>query len=324
MNCFRCGSKEHFIRDCPQKETEKGQSKGRDQYKDSKGYKPSFSKSDVKKAMIGAWGDSDSEDGEELADETANLCLMARSDDEANMKELEAEVWFDYDQLKVFSKEKLIDIVLDIQNDWIDLTVAKAQSDKALNVIKEHAKWEQNMYADFQTRFFDLFDKNAYLKEIVERLKHDNILLNVELSLSKLLNASSDSEVPLKNYYPDFQKFMSDFETLKLEKKNLEEELERARKGKEVVNQGVPPWITKAKSKKNEGLGSKKEKKKKRVELPSSKVCFYCGLTGHFVNTCAKKIKDSQKNVRQVWMKKSDIVSETKEPKDAWVPPSNV
>lgn len=49
--CFKCGSKDHFIRGCPLKETDQSKFKGTDQAKDSKAYKPSFSKENVRKAM---------------------------------------------------------------------------------------------------------------------------------------------------------------------------------------------------------------------------------------------------------------------------------
>lgn len=42
------------------------------------------------------------------------------------LKELEAEVWFTSNELIHFSKEKLIDAVLEVQGDLMDLYVEKA------------------------------------------------------------------------------------------------------------------------------------------------------------------------------------------------------
>ncbi|XP_021761441.1 uncharacterized protein LOC110726298 [Chenopodium quinoa] len=66
--CFKCGSKEHFIRDCPLKENDRAIFKGKDQ--ESK----------------------EEEDEEKPPEETAHLCLMAKTDEKAKLKELEAEV----------------------------------------------------------------------------------------------------------------------------------------------------------------------------------------------------------------------------------------
>ncbi|XP_021716597.1 uncharacterized protein LOC110684447 [Chenopodium quinoa] len=46
--CFKCGLKDHFIRDCPLKENDREKLKGNDQSKDSKAYKPPFSKVPVR------------------------------------------------------------------------------------------------------------------------------------------------------------------------------------------------------------------------------------------------------------------------------------
>ncbi|XP_021732311.1 nucleolar protein of 40 kDa-like [Chenopodium quinoa] len=72
--CFKCGSKDHFIKYFPQPDGEKGKTKGKEQSKESRVYKPYFTKDNVKKAMLAAWGDSDSEEKEDQpSEETAHL-----------------------------------------------------------------------------------------------------------------------------------------------------------------------------------------------------------------------------------------------------------
>ena len=328
IKCFGCGSKDHLIRDCPQpKEDEKSKYKGKEQ---NKYYKPSFSKEDVRKAMMAAWGNSDSEDeGEgESVEETANLCLMAKADDEARLKELESEVWYDYRQLKHLNKGNLMNIILELQDDCKELNRSKFQTDKALNIYKEHSEWVDNMKTDIQTRFFDLYDRNVFLKEQVEKLKHDNILLNVELAQLKLGIDTPDSEVPIASQLPNFEKLKSDLEEVKIKNQTLEEELVRARRGKEVINNGIPSWIANIHNKNKEGLGYKKKSRrnKKYVDLPSQKLCYYCGSTGHLKAACPKRNKDTLKNTEhaeQVWLKKSESSSKTMEPKETWVPEIN-
>ncbi|XP_021744851.1 uncharacterized protein LOC110710816 [Chenopodium quinoa] len=215
--CFKCGLKDHFIKDCPVQDGEKGKTKGKEQSKESRVYKPYFTKDNVKKAMLAAWEDTDSEEEEEdqPSEETAHLCLMAKTDEAAKLKELEAEVWFSYNQLKHLSKENLINTVLEIQEDLKELHRSKQLSDKALVTYKENSEWVDNMKFDIQYRFFSLFDDNKILKETLENLKQDNILLNVELSLLKLSVDTPNSEVPPPTDYPNFEKLKHDLEELK-------------------------------------------------------------------------------------------------------------
>ncbi|XP_021747150.1 uncharacterized protein LOC110713000 [Chenopodium quinoa] len=327
--CFRCGSKDHFIKDCPVQDGEKGKTKGKEQSKESKVYNPYFTKENVKKAMLAAWGDTDSKEEEDQPlEETAHLCLMAKTDEAAKLKELESEVWFSYNQLKHLSKENLINIVLEIQEDLKELHRSKQQSDKSLVTYKENSEWVDNMKFDIQYRFFSLFDDNKNLKETIENLKQDNILLNVELSL-KLSVDAPNSEVPPPTDYPNFEKLKHDLEDLKTDKARLEGELERARKGKQPIEYRVPDWITKAQTKNTEGLGFKNkfQKEKKYVNMPSSMVCYFCGNTGHKQVKCPKKKQSTQKNVKhveQIWIKKNESTPVTQDPKETWVPDSNV
>ena len=84
--CHKCGSPDHFIRECPQWDTERGKGKAKEQ---GKGTRAPFNKTDIRKAMIAAWGDSESdEELEQSEEETANLCLMANSDEETRQNEV--------------------------------------------------------------------------------------------------------------------------------------------------------------------------------------------------------------------------------------------
>ena len=77
LECHKCGSIDHFIKDCPRWKNEKGKGKARDTGKlPSKG---NLNKTDLRKAMIAAWGESESDAETENPEEeeTATLCLMA-------------------------------------------------------------------------------------------------------------------------------------------------------------------------------------------------------------------------------------------------------
>ena len=64
--------------------------------------------------MIAAWGESDSEDDEASPEnETAHLCLMAKNDDETQEK----EVFPNAQKLLTFSKQDLVDLVMEYDED---------------------------------------------------------------------------------------------------------------------------------------------------------------------------------------------------------------
>ena len=80
LSCHKCESPNHFIKECPQWDTKKGKGKFKERNKDQP--KP-FSKIEMKRAIIAAWGESDfKEEQEQAEEETAQLFLMAKSEDE--------------------------------------------------------------------------------------------------------------------------------------------------------------------------------------------------------------------------------------------------
>ena len=79
MSCHKYGSLDHFIKECPQWETEKG--KGKFNKKNKEHQKP-FSRTDMKRVMVAAWGESDSvKEKEQTEEETTHLCHMTKIED---------------------------------------------------------------------------------------------------------------------------------------------------------------------------------------------------------------------------------------------------
>ena len=90
----------------------------------------------------------------------------------------------------------------------------------------------------------------------------------------------------------------------------------------------VPKWILDARTKSTEGVGYNKNNKKKKVyvDLPSSKVCTFCGKTRHLKYQCAKREQHDNSNkiyVNCIWIKKYDSCLIDKEPEKDRVPDSN-
>ena len=336
--CHKCGFSEHFIKDCPQWDNEKAKSKGKEQFKEKKDYnkekyyKPSYSKNDVRRAMIAAWGDSESEEEEEEQpnEETAHLCLMAESESSEFPEELDEQVKYDPNILKSVSKQDLINLVVDFHEDWTIIRKEKNECEKALKICKEHSEWLKTNRVEIEERFFDLFDKNTHLKEKVENLEKELSQVTMELNCYKLFNLDIKSNSStsfcdrsvLKELKGNLEKEKSEKEQLSLELAKIKENKDKQRE--------VPKWILNAQTKRTEGLGFNYKKKKsnqnKYVELPSSKICLFCGNSGHLKEQCSKRnnsIKQNSRHIKQTWIEKVYDDMSIQEPKETWVPPLN-
>ncbi|XP_021752647.1 uncharacterized protein LOC110715354 [Chenopodium quinoa] len=303
-SCHKCGSPNNFIRDCPLWENDKGKGKAKEQGRE-KFSKANFQKSDMRKVMIAAWGDSESEeeDDDQPEEETTNLCLMATSDDEkAYLEELQKEVFLDPKQLKTLSKDVLIDICLEEEEFCRDTCVKLNKCEKALKVCKEHGAWLETAYAKSQSKLRELDFKYKHITEIADRIKNESILLNIELTQYKLMNSniSSSSSISdqLLKFNVDFENLKDELSTLKTQKDQLESEL-NARKDRSIDPKVIPKLIAEAQGKRTEGLvymTKRKGKQKKYVELPSMKVLvrgnnsWYldCGCSKHMTGDKSK------------------------------------
>ncbi|XP_021768489.1 coiled-coil domain-containing protein 186-like [Chenopodium quinoa] len=325
--CHKCGNTDHFIKECPLWESEKGKGKMKEHGKSNT---PNFSKSDYRKAMIAAWGDTSSEDEEESTEEeTANLCLMAKHSESAKKSE---EVNLEPKFLKSLSKDKLISLLIETLDEYKEICLKLGQNEKALEIYKDHMKYLNSSRTDVQGRFFDLLDRNSMLKETLERVKNENIMLNIDLTQYKLLCTNIDSnnvlQLPLVTFNDDLENLKKELQVTKDKNESLEKDLERARNNKSAIHMGVPKWISEAQTRRTEGLGfnhKKKNsgKKKKYVELPSETVCSFCGKSGHKDTDCKRKELKSTKNIAYVWQKKNEFAVSTKEPMKDGVPESN-
>ena len=83
--------------------------------------------------------------------------------------------------------------------------VKRLQIEKDLKISKDHVSYLNSFRSDVQNRFFNLLDQNITLKEILERVKQENIILNVELTQYKLLGLSKDlNDISIHDFSTDF------------------------------------------------------------------------------------------------------------------------
>ena len=181
-------------------------------------------KTDFHKAMIAEWGDTESEAEivVPVEEETANLCLMAshHSKVEASKeKEVMSSSSFPKHLFK-FNKYKLIKLLLETQEKLDEQNVKCLQIEKDLNTSKDHVSYQNSFRLDVQSRFFDLLDQNIILKEILEKVKHEYIILNVELNQYKLLGLKRKkdlNDLSTHLFSTEFQKMKLDLESSKIE-----------------------------------------------------------------------------------------------------------
>ena len=170
LECHKCASTEHFIKDCPMWKNEKGKGKAREIGRQpSKG---NFNKTDFHKAMIAAWGESESDAETEIPEEeeTANLCLMASHEDNAKKskgKEVMSSNCFP-NQLFKLNRYKLIELLMETQGKIKESNDKCLQLEKDLKTSKDHVSYINTFRTDVQNRFFNLLDQNVILKETME------------------------------------------------------------------------------------------------------------------------------------------------------------
>ena len=134
----------------------------------------------------------------------------------------------------------------------------------------------------------------------MERVKQENIILNVELTQYKLLGLNKDlNDISIHDFSTNFHKLKVDLESSKAQNEKLKLELNSSGKGK--INE-VPKWILDARTKSTEGLGYKKNKEKNKVyvDLPSSKVCTFCRNIRNLKYQCAKRERHVNSNKNYV------------------------
>ena len=157
------------------------------------------------------------------------------------------------------------------------------------------------------------------LKETLEKVKHENIILNVDLYQYKMLGLNSNpNDTSIHEISTKIQSLKLDLESCKIENEKLKAELNS--RGKRKINE-VPKWILEAKTKNIEGPGynNNKSTKKVYVDLPSSKVCSFCGKSGYLKFHCLKREQHEKMNqiyVDCIWIRKYDSCIIDKEPKD--------
>ena len=96
----------------------------------------------------------------------------------------------------------------------------------------------------------------------MERVKKENIILNVELTQYKLLGLNKGlNDASIKDLCTDFQNLKINSESNLTNNDKLELELNSREKGK---TKNVPKWIQNSKSKNSKGLDYFKNNKKKK------------------------------------------------------------
>ena len=157
--CHWCGSTDHFIKDCPTWKIEKGKGMARETGRQPTKGTPS--KTDIRKALIAAWGESErEEETENPVEETTNLGLMV-SHDSKTMKSKEKEVMSSSSYpkyLKSINKNQLIKLLVEIQEKLEENNTMYLQIEKDLKISKDHFFFVNSFRFDVQNKLFNFLD----------------------------------------------------------------------------------------------------------------------------------------------------------------------
>lgn len=133
MSYYKCGGLDHFIKECPLWEKEKAKGKFKEKGKE---LHKSFSKIDMKRAMVATWGESDKEEEQEQAKEDNSLLyLIAKLDD--NEEPLNSKVCLGTieEELTKLYKSQFLKLLVQTLN-YKEVCLKREQVENALIVIK--------------------------------------------------------------------------------------------------------------------------------------------------------------------------------------------
>ncbi|XP_070039137.1 uncharacterized protein [Nicotiana tomentosiformis] len=167
--CYKCGKTDYHIKNCSQWKIERKKEKTerRNMKKEQVQPKKSNNKRSTK-AMVAAWGESsDNDDGEEQA-----LMAIGESDEE-----IEVSVIHLKDKIKLLSKERLYEILLELIDESEDVNNEKEQLSKECMILKVKCK-------NLELTVSEIVCKNIVLKNQVHAL--DSIALELRSKSLKL------------------------------------------------------------------------------------------------------------------------------------------
>ena len=194
-------------------------------------------KTDLRKAMITIWGESESDAETEnpKEEETTNLCHMAThesKDEKSKGKQVNSFNSFSIHPSKL-NRYKLIELLMETQDNLKKCNDKCLKLEKDLKISNEHISYINTFRFDVQNRFFSLLDQNTILKDNMERFKKENIILNVELTQCKLLGLNKElNNASIKGLCTNFQNLKINLESNPTNNDKLEIELNSREKGK--------------------------------------------------------------------------------------------
>ncbi|XP_021749508.1 uncharacterized protein LOC110715248 [Chenopodium quinoa] len=171
-SCHKCGSPDHFIRDCPLWENDKGKGKAKEQGRE-KFSKANYQKSNMRKAMIAAWGDSESEeeDDDQPEEETANLYLKVCKEHGAWLETVYAKSQSKLRELD-FKYKHITEIADRIKNESILLNVELTQY-KLINSDISSSNSSSDQLLKFNVDFENLKNELSTLKTQKDQLESE-------------------------------------------------------------------------------------------------------------------------------------------------------
>ena len=307
--CFKCGKRDHFVKNCPLLKEEQPQEQfrhqGRKQF-------PNKAAKRFSRAMLAAWGETTEED-ENSDEEEAELALMARSDSESEDEPMDslAELKGKVRGLSKFKLEELLTTLMDeydalnTENVMLKDTCSELKRDISVVEFANDILKKEKVELEEQTAivFHDLDVVNNKMKDLEgECLQLKQKIENLTIENAQLLEKLNKTESDLARN----KQWNSSSTALK--------------------------WLNTHHNRNKNGLGFMAKHtdypvNRKYVSLPEYIVCYHCGKTGHYRYTCPSRKNAMERSmiyVKQIWVKKNEIYSSKRMgPKWIWVPKTN-
>ena len=123
---------------------------------------------------------------EQTEEEIDLICLAAKTAEQRKDSVLEVSPALIQEQINKLCVSRLQELLIETLDEYKEICDHVSKLENALKTSKEHGNWLRTNRIDIENRFFNLLDENTKLKEAWEKVKDENIFLNVELEGYKL------------------------------------------------------------------------------------------------------------------------------------------
>ncbi|XP_070025763.1 uncharacterized protein [Nicotiana sylvestris] len=152
--CYKCRKTDHHIKNCPQWEIEWKKERAKRRNRKKEQVQPKKNKGSTK-AMVAAWGESSDEDSEGKDGDEQALMAIGEFDEESEVSIIHLK-----DKIKLLSKERLSELLLDFIDEYEDLNNEKEQLSKECVILNAKCKKLKLRDSESESKNVELKNQN--------------------------------------------------------------------------------------------------------------------------------------------------------------------